>query len=136
MRATAGKILRFVAGVLVCVSMTTSALAHHSQTQFDLSKTISVEGTLSEIAWSNPHTFFDLQGRDIETGQTQSWGIEGPSPLMMEKAGINKNMLTVGEKVTIVGNPRKDGKPEMLLQAVTLSDGRSISVKPDAPAVH
>jgi hypothetical protein len=36
---------------------TTPALAHHSFDMFDMSKQITLTGTIKEFQWTNPHTF-------------------------------------------------------------------------------
>jgi hypothetical protein len=37
----------------------------------------------------------------------------------------------VGDKVTMFGSPRKDMKPQLLLQGITLPDGRNLSFRND-----
>ena len=57
------------------------ALAHHSFAMFDAEKTVSIEGTVKEFQWTNPHSWIlmTVSGAQGE----QQWAIEmgGPSGL-------------------------------------------------------
>ena len=107
--------------------------AHHSQSQYDTVKKIAIEGTISEIAWSNPHTLFYVNAKrtDDPSGMVERWVVEGPAPRGLTQAGWEKENTKVGDKVTMFGAPRKDMKPQLLLQGITLPDGRNISFRND-----
>ena len=116
----------------VLLGMATSLLAHHSQSQFDTTKTITLEGTLTAVSWSNPHSFFFLNGKPVDDKDAalQRWAIEGPSPLGMEHYGWTKETAKPGTKIIMAGNPRRDGKPDLLLLSITL-DGKKVTFKPE-----
>jgi hypothetical protein len=117
---------------LAAAAVTTEALAHHSQSQFEPEKTLSVQGTLTRSSWRNPHTLFLINGRLVNGSDgEQEWAIEGPSPNQIARAGWGAAVSKVGDKVTFTGRPRRDGKPELLLLSVTLADGKTISFIPD-----
>ncbi len=109
-----------------------SVRAHHSQSQFEPEKTVSIEGTLTKASWSNPHTLFVLQGRRPGTNDVfQEWTVEGPTPRQLEAKGWGRSVSKAGDKLTFEGRPRRDGHPELLLLSVTLADGKTISFKPE-----
>ena len=68
------------------------ATAHHgTSVTYDTSKTIVVEGTVTEWVYSFPHVqiYFDVPGAD---GKVAKWGTElAPTPSMMK----NLNELSV-----------------------------------------
>jgi Family of unknown function (DUF6152) len=112
--------------------VTTEVLAHHSQSQFEPEKTVSVQGTLTRLSWRNPHTLFLVNGKLVNgTDAEQEWAIEGPSPNQIARTGWGSAVSKVGDKVTFTGRPRRDGKAELLLLSVTLADGKTISFIPD-----
>ena len=49
--------------VLAMLVFTTAGYAHHSQSQYDTVKKIAIEGTITEMAWSNPHTLFYVNAK-------------------------------------------------------------------------
>ena len=53
--------------VLMLALSATAAWAHHSQSQYEPEKTISVEGTLKQASWGNPHTLFVIVGKPAGT---------------------------------------------------------------------
>jgi hypothetical protein len=109
-----------------------AAYAHHSQSQFEPEKTISIEGTLSKASWSNPHTLFVLEGKKVGSNDpAQEWTVEGPTPRQLEAKGWGRTVSKAGDKITFEGRPRRDGQPELLLLSVTLGDGKTISFKPE-----
>lgn len=112
--------------------LATAAYAHHSQSQFEPEKTISVEGTLTKASWSNPHTLFVVEGKKVgSTDAAQEWTVEGPTPRQLESKGWGRTVSKAGDKITFEGRPRRDGQPELLLLSVTLADGKTISFKPE-----
>lgn len=111
--------VRVAAALFVLTAIAIPVFAHHSQTQFDLTKTVTIKGTVTEVDWSNPHTFFYIEGTIVgdASATKKTWGLEGQSPnfLMGNGEGWKPDTLKVGDTVAASGNPRKDGKPTMLL---------------------
>ena len=72
----------------------------------------------------NPHSFVHVQAPD-ENGEQQRWAVEWAGTSQLDNAGVTRETLRVGDKITIVGRPsRVRGEHRMLM--VTLlreSDG-------------
>jgi hypothetical protein len=102
-----------------------TATAHHSPVLFDRSSKKSLQGTVVEFAWTNPHASIQL---DVPTegGGTERWGVELGSPNAMVKAGWRSTTLKPGDKVTVVVNPLKSGEPGGIFVSITLADGRQL----------
>jgi Family of unknown function (DUF6152) len=126
------QIAAFGLAALTAAVMTSEARAHHSQSQFEPEKTVTIQGTLTRLSWRNPHTLFLLDGKLVNgTEASQEWAVEGPSPNQIARGGWGAAVSKVGDKVTFTGRPRRDGKAELLLLSVTLADGKTISFIPD-----
>jgi hypothetical protein len=67
-----------VAGIAVAMSAI-PALAHHSFAMFDASASKTVEGTVKEFQWTNPHSWILLMV-DNAQGQVEQWAIEMGGP--------------------------------------------------------
>jgi hypothetical protein len=125
-------IARLCVLVLGVTGAATTVAAHHSQSQFEPEKTVSIHGTFTRLSWRNPHTLFLLQGKLVDGADAeQEWTVEGPSPQQLTKVGWGATVSKVGDKVTFTGRPRRDGKPELLLLGVTLADGKVFNFSPD-----
>jgi len=105
------------------------ALAHHSFTMFDMTKRITLVGTLTSFEWTNPHAYIeiDVPGDD---GQTKHWSIELGSPSILMSSGWKFSSLKKGDKVTLIINPLKSGLAGGFLYTATLPDGRVLSNGP------
>jgi hypothetical protein len=84
-------------------------LAHHSYAMFDMQKDITLEGTVKEFLWTNPHVWIQLTVMDAANGKEVEWSIEGNSPNMLTRAGWNRHALKIGDKATVVIHPVRVG---------------------------
>src|SRR5262245_13595432 len=104
--------------------LTAPLLAHHSAARYDLSKTVIVQGTVTEVLWQNPHVILVMNDTK---GQEQAF--EAPSPVYIVNSGWMKDTIKPGDKVTVKGNPAKNGELPMYLVTVTLANGKEYSPK-------
>ncbi len=113
--------------VCLLAGATASVLAHHSQAAFDINKQVTVEGTITQVNWANPHSLFFMEAKAAAEGSVQKWALEGPSPTQLAKEGWSKETLNVGDKITATGNPSRSGRPMMLLKEVVTSEGKRLA---------
>lgn len=114
-----------VAGPLVVI-WPGPALAHHSGSMFDPTKTVTLEGTVKEFQYTNPHSWLEIVvvGAD---GKPTEWGFESEGPSTLLRAGIKAKSFVPGEKVTVTCHPMKDGRTAGSLMTVTKADGTVLS---------
>ena len=98
------------------------AAAHHSFAMFDQKKIMTLEGTVREFQWTNPHAFIELEVPN--GGTTTRWSIELNSPNNLKRQGWNRTALKAGDKVTLRMNPLRDGHPGGLFLDVRLPGGK------------
>jgi hypothetical protein len=99
------------------------AAAHHSFAMFDQRKIMTLEGTVTEFQWTNPHAFIEIDVSG-ERGQVRHWSIELNSPNNLRRQGWSRSSLKPGDKVTLRINPLRDGKAGGLFLDLTLAGGR------------
>ena len=98
--------------------------AHHSPVMFDMAKTQTLEGSVVEFAWTNPHSSIQL---DVATASgVERWGVEMGSPNSMVKAGWKSNIIKPGDKVSVAVHPLKSGEHGGIFMSITLPDGRKL----------
>jgi hypothetical protein len=121
--------------ILLCISAAASislAMAHHSAAMFDRSKTITLTGTVKEFQYTNPHSWLQVMITDSD-GNTVEWGFEAEGPSTLLRVGIQAGTFKPGDKVTIVANPMRDGRPAGALISATKSDGKVYTTRPGRP---
>ena len=102
--------------------------AHHGAATFDTGKELTMQGTVTEWVWSNPHCFlkFDVTEKD---GTVRHWTVETSNPPDMVNRGWTRRSFKGGDKVTVVIEPVKSGNPVGRLLTVTLPDGKVLSTR-------
>ncbi len=110
-------------GLLVVAS---PLFAHHAGSLYDRDHTITLSGTVTEYSFNNPHTKIVFDVTD-DQGNATSWVAESAPPQRMYRAGWTRNTLKVGDKISVTGNPLKDGRREMSVRKLTGPDGHVLS---------
>lgn len=115
-------------GIAVCI-LAASALAHHSFVMFDVTRQVTLNGSVTSFEWTNPHTYIEIDVPN-ESGATKHWSIELGSPSILRNSGWKHNTLKAGDKVTLIINPLKNGNAGGLLLQANLPDGRKLGNGP------
>jgi hypothetical protein len=98
------------------------AAAHHSFAMFDQRKIVTLDGTVHQFQWTNPHAFIEL---DVENrGRTQRWSIELNSPNNLTRQGWRRSSLKAGERISVRIAPLRNGNPGGLFLDLRKPDGR------------
>ena len=110
-----------LAGIAIAM-YTIPAFAHHSFAMFDADKKMTLEGTIKEFQWTNPHSWI------LMTVNNEQWAIELGAPGGLARQGWVPKTLTPGMKVTAVIHPLKDGTHGGQLLSVVLANGDKVGV--------
>jgi Family of unknown function (DUF6152) len=105
------------------LALATAAGAHHSAAQFDFSQRVTIQGTIKEFNVTNPHTSAVVEVTDAKG--TRDVEYEGHSASHFYRAGYTRDMLKVGDKISILIAPRHDGADGGFIQAFTVN-GRTV----------
>jgi hypothetical protein len=102
------------------------ASAHHSAAMFDVGKTVTVDGTVMEYSWSNPHVILWVTTRNAGAGTAETIAIEGTGPAAFTRMGLTKHSFNVGDKVKVEFHPLRAGGEGGLFVAATFADGKRV----------
>jgi hypothetical protein len=105
------------------------AVSHHSAAMFEPEKVVTLNGTVKEFEYTNPHSWLYVLVRD-EQGVETLWGFEAEGPSALMRAGIRKNSLEPGDRVMVRTRPLRDGRPAGAWVTVTKSDGTVLNPRP------
>ncbi len=111
--------------------------AHHAfATEFDSSKPLVVEGTVTRARLVNPHSWIYVDVKNAD-GSVTNWGFEFGTPLALKARGIERDDVAFGTKLRLSGFRAKNGGAFGYAAVVAFSDGHQVAIgsAPDAPAL-
>jgi hypothetical protein len=96
--------------LLVFLLIAMPVVAHHgTNISYDHDKPTTMDGTVTEFVWQNPHSqvYFDVKGPD---GTVQQWAGELSSPGNLAKDGKwTRRTLKPGDQIKVTVFPSKAG---------------------------
>ncbi len=110
-----------------------TAAAHHSYALYDTTRKVQITGVVTAWEWTNPHAHMEVLTTDA-AGVGQSWNLTMSSPNILLRTGWSPKSVKVGDRVTVVLNPRRDGVPGGTPLTVTTADGHVLGEAEAAPA--
>lgn len=102
--------------------------AHHAfSAEFDVNMPVTLEGTVVEMEWVNPHSWLVV---DItkEDGTEERWRVEGGAPSALLRRGWNRNSLPPGTHVIVQGFQARDKSLRANARDILFPDGRRLFI--------
>ena len=114
-----------VAGVWLLLAALPVRAHHAFSSEFDITKPLKMQGTLTKWEMVNPHSWFhiDIKGPD---GTPVPWLVEGGSPNQLIRLGVTKHTLPIGIEFVIEGYQAKDGSHRANGRDLIFPDGRKL----------
>ncbi len=117
---------RLTAGASILAAATVvfgPASAHHSQSMFDTSQEIVLEGKVARFDWVNPHMYLTIEtkGPDGKTALIEGEGVAITQALV---DGLDRDALPPGTQIVMRANPNRGGwGKQVRILDVTTEDG-------------
>ena len=113
-----------MAGVLI---VSGPVFAHHGTgISYDLTKMVTVKGTITNFAFHNPHSQLYWDAKD-ENGNIVHWSAEMNAPGNLERAGFTRKqlfeLLKPGTEVTVSGFQSRSGAPVVVFSKAVTPNG-------------
>jgi hypothetical protein len=100
-------------------------LAHHGASEYDMTKIVSLHGTVTELQFVNPHTLLTFTAKD-DSGKVIEWQGELPSPNLLTRRGWSRSTLKPGDQVNVIGALAKNGEKGMQVKKLVFPDGHEL----------
>ena len=120
------------AAIVMALLPAAPILAHHSAAGIDRTKSVTLNGTVKQFGWQNPHSWMEVDVPN-EAGVVTTWKVEMTSPAFLIRAGWKSSTVKPGDKVKVVVRPLVSGDPGGLFVSVTLPTGSTLTERA-APA--
>lgn len=114
--------------ILIVVAALASPIgwSHHSAgSLYHLDRSITVEGTVREFRFVNPHVRIYVEVV-TPTGAAELWLAEGQSKNVLVREGWTGSELVPGSTIRLTGNPSRDGTPAIQWATLRLADGTEL----------
>jgi hypothetical protein len=102
------------------------ASAHHSYAMFDANKLVTLDATVKEFQWTNPHSWLQVMIAD-DKGVAEEWSLELGPLVVLHRWGWKPHSLNPGDKVKVSLNPLRDGSHGGRLMSIVLPGGETLS---------
>lgn len=102
--------------------------AHHSFAIYDSAHQVTIEGTVKEFQWTNPHVWIHVLVKNGNGGEDE-WSVECTSVNFLERRGWSKHTFKAGDKVSITLSPLRDGSKGGSFRAVNSLNGAPLKVE-------
>lgn len=101
-------------------------LAHHAfSAEFDASKAVKLQGTITKVELVNPHAWIHMEVKGPD-GKLEQWMVEGGTPNTLQRRGITRDSIKVGTVIVVEGYQSKDGTMKANGRNMTFTDGRTL----------
>jgi hypothetical protein len=126
-----------LAGIGAAVLTAGAASAHHGFGNFDRSREVSVEGTITSIDFVNPHAYVYFEATNAD-GTTTARRCEMRAATVLRRSGWSAEMFKPGELIKITGAPDRFDANSCYVHTVVFADGttadRYAQLSKSAPA--
>ena len=96
--------------------------AHHGGAAYDVDKSLTLKGTVTQWYYSNPHCLLTFEVK-AEDGTVLKWIAETQGPSIMYPAGYRRDTFKPGDAVTVTVDPAKNGRPLGHIREVITATG-------------
>src|SRR5947207_1433258 len=118
--------LAIVATGFVLLLVAVPVWAHHAfSAEFDVSKPLTIKGTLVKWEMINPHSWFHINVKGPD-GKISEWMVEGGSPSSLIREGVDKNTVPIGTMLIIDAYHAKSGDNKAVGRDFVLPDGKRL----------
>ena len=112
-----------VTGLLIAVA---PLPAHHGRgNTYNSNEIVTLEGTVTELAWRNPHVVLYVDVTD-ENGNVENWGLESMNVSSLGRRGFSRNTLRPGQEITAKLNPAYSDAPRGVIRTIIMEDGTEV----------
>ena len=94
--------------------------AHHSDAAYDMTREITLKGTVTVFQYANPHAQILFEVTD-EQGNVSKWNAICSTPNRLRRLGWSQDSLKPGDQITISGHSAKDGSNIMVARKVVVN---------------
>ena len=114
--------VRLSLAVICAVAFALPAWAHHSHGNYE-DGFMDIEGVVTEVHYVVPHSWVYIEVADPNGGESKFWALEATGRGGLERIGVDRDYLKIGDTVTARCHRLRDGSNGCLLGFLKGPDG-------------
>ena len=99
-----------------------AARSHHSDAGYDQDSIVGFTGVVTRYLWRNPHVTVYVETENA-AGRLVEWGVETGSTPIMSRSGWTRDLLSVGDVVTVQAHPDRTHDTHAMMISIETTDG-------------
>ncbi len=99
-----------------------ASFAHHGWSEYDSQQVLTLDGTVLESGYDNPHTVIRLKAGD------KTWVAVLAPPFRMEARGLKVEAIRAGVKARVVGYQNRSKADELRVERIII-DGKTTELR-------
>ncbi len=103
----------------------TPGAAHHGLANFNLNIDLTIEGTITDIALINPHSWLYVEVTAAD-GSVAPWKCELRGGTVLKRSGWTTEMFEIGSQVTITGSPDRWEENTCYMGSILFANGSTM----------
>lgn len=112
---------------VLMLGVSAGAGAHHSFAIYDMQTEVEFEGVVETLKFRNPHMAMTLKV-EVDGEEKIINFVEGAPANMLVRMGFDPALIQPGQKIKVVGSPRKDDPEAFFLKTIITEDGERYQV--------
>ena len=100
---------RIVVATIAVVLTAGAAYGHHSYGAYFEDQTITIEGTIENIRFANPHVVLTLR-----TDEPQVYRLEWQNLIQLRHGNVGSETLKAGDRIVVIGSPPRDSSSHII----------------------
>ena len=117
----------FLAALAGLLLVSFPLFAHHGSAAYEMTKSVSVKGTVTDFQFVNPHVLIFIAAKN-DKGEQEKWHGELTSPNPLFHAGWKHDTLKPGDEITLIGAQAKGGAHSLWLTKILGTDGQPMNL--------
>lgn len=112
-------------GLAIAMAMSMCSMplgAHHAFAAEYSLEMMTLTGKISKVEWTNPHSYVHIDVTD-SSGKVTTWALEGYPPNTLKRTGFPRDVLKLGDTITVTAYKSKDGSKTGQGREITFPDG-------------
>ena len=105
-----------------------AAIGHHSTAEYDRSVVREFDGEVVRVVWRNPHVRLTIKTQR-DDGTEELWDLESGDVNSLDRRGIRRDLVQVGDTVKVAGNPSSRRELNLSVSNILLPNGTELLVR-------